>query len=109
MVAAGVVYCAMGFPTMRSHHQRPERVRIARPRTRFDRLRASPVFARFIGGALCSVPGLMLVVALRFAHEVSWDLPRLVLAEAALVALRAGVNVFWVVVAGTGLFLIFGR
>ncbi|HEY5909208.1 MAG TPA: chromate efflux transporter [Verrucomicrobiae bacterium] len=75
----------------------------------FDRLRTSPVFVRLIGGALCSFPGLLLVVTAHFAHSVRWDTPRLLLAVAAFVALRLRANIFWVVVIGTGLSLFFCR
>lgn len=75
----------------------------------FDRLRTSPVFARFIGGALCSFPSLLLIVTLHFAQSVRWDVPRLLLAGAAFVALRLGTNIFRVVVTGIGLSLLFCR
>jgi chromate transporter len=75
----------------------------------YDRLRASPAFARLIGGALCSFPGLLLVVAIRFAQSVKWDIPHLALAVAAFAALRLGVNILWVVIVGTGLSLLFCR
>jgi chromate transporter len=75
----------------------------------FDRLRASPVFARFVTGALCSFPGLLLIVTVHFAQEVRWNGPRLVLAGAGFLALRLGINIFWVVVIGTGLSLLLGR
>jgi len=76
---------------------------------RFDRLRASPVFARLIGGALCSFPGLLLIVTVHFAQSVQWDAARTLLAAAAFVALRLGANILWVVVIGTGLSLLFCR
>ncbi len=72
----------------------------------FDRLRASPLFARLIGGALCSFPGLLLVVTIHFARTVGWDVPHVLLAAAAFVALRLGANILWVVVVGTGLSLL---
>lgn len=75
----------------------------------FDRLRRSPVFAGFIGGALCSFPGLLLVVTCHFAQNVRWDVPRLLLSVAALLALRLGTNILWVVVLGTGVSLLFCR
>ncbi|MCC6821550.1 MAG: chromate efflux transporter [Verrucomicrobia subdivision 3 bacterium] len=75
----------------------------------FDRLRASPVFARLIGGALCSFPGLLLIVTFHFAQSVSWNPARLLLAGAAFVALRLGANIFWVVVIGAGFAMIFCR
>ncbi len=75
----------------------------------FDRLRASPVFARLISGALCSFPGLLLVVTVHFAQSVRWDLSRGLLAGAAFFALRFGANVLWVVLIGTGLSLLLCR
>ena len=75
----------------------------------FDRLRTSPIFARLIGGALCSFPGLLVIVTSHFAQSVRWDVPRLLLALVAFVALRLGANIFWVVVVGTGLSLIVCR
>lgn len=75
----------------------------------FDRLRASPVFARLITGALCSFPGLLLIVTVHFAQDVRWNGPRLVLAGVAFLALRLGANIFWVVVLGSGLALLLCR
>ena len=75
----------------------------------YDRLRASPVFAKLIGGALCSFPGLLMVVTVHFAQSVQWDAPRLLLACAAFIALRLGTNILWIVVIGTGLSLMFCR
>jgi chromate transporter len=75
----------------------------------YDRLRASPVFAKLIGGALCSFPGLLLIIAIRFAQSVRWDVPHLALAVASFAALRLGVNILWVVILGTGLSLLFCR
>ena len=75
----------------------------------FDRLRNSPAFTKLIGGALCSFPGLLLVVGVRFAQSVKWDIPHLALAVAAFSALRLEVNILWVVILGTGLSLLFCR
>jgi len=75
----------------------------------FERLRTSPAFAKLIGGALCSFPGLLLIVAIRFAQSVRWDVPHLALAAAAFAALRLGVNILWVVILGTGLSLLLCR
>ena len=75
----------------------------------FERLRTSPAFAKLIGGALCSFPGLLLMVAIRFAQSVRWDVPHLALAAAAFAALRLGVNILWVVILGTGLSLLLCR
>jgi chromate transporter len=73
----------------------------------FVRLRKSPAFTKLIGGALCSFPGLLLVVAIHFAQSVRWDFPHVALGLAAFGALRSGVNILWVVVLGTGLSLLF--
>ena len=52
---------------------------------------------------------LLLIVAIRFAQSVKWDVPHFVLAVTAFAALRLGVNILWVVIVGTGLSLIFCR
>ena len=75
----------------------------------YDRLRTSPTFTKLIGGALCSFPGLLLIVTIHFAQSVRWDVPHLALAVAAFAALRLGVNILWVVTLGTGLSLLFCR
>ena len=66
----------------------------------FDRLRASRLFNRIIGGILCSFVGLLLTVTLRFAGNVQWDVLRLILAGAAFMALRLKVDILWVVAIG---------
>jgi hypothetical protein len=45
--------------------------------------------------------GLLLIVTIRFAGNVHWDLPRIILASSALGALLLEVDILWVVVAGT--------
>jgi chromate transporter len=72
----------------------------------FDRLRASDYFNRCMSGILASFVGLLLSVTIQFALGVSWDVPRIVLAGAALVALVRGVDVLWVVLVGIALSLI---
>jgi chromate transporter len=67
----------------------------------FDRLRASPWFARAIGGILCSFVGLLLTVTVRFALNVHWDFPHMALAGAAFAALIFKQDILWVVLAGT--------
>jgi chromate transporter len=67
----------------------------------YDRLRMSGHFQKAIEGILCSFVGLLLSVTVRFAMNVSWDLPRILLAIAAFVALRLKVNILWVVLIGT--------
>jgi chromate transporter len=67
----------------------------------FDRLRTSIYFNKVIGGVLCSFVGLLLTVTIRFALNVHWDLPHILLAGGALVALLLKVDILWVVIAGT--------
>jgi chromate transporter len=67
----------------------------------FDRLRTSAHFNKVIGGVLCSFVGLLLTVTIRFALNVHWDLPHIVLASAALIALLRKVDILWVVLVGT--------
>ena len=67
----------------------------------FDRLRVSATFNRVIAGVLCSFVGLLLIVTIRFALNVHWDLPHALLASGALVALLLKVDILWVVVIGT--------
>jgi chromate transporter len=67
----------------------------------FERFRKSPWFARAIGGILCSFVGLLLTVTIRFAWNVPWDFPHMMLAGAAFVALVFKLDILWVVLAGT--------
>ena len=67
----------------------------------FDRLRASPWFARAISGILCSFVGLLFTVTIRFAWNVHWDFPHMALAGAAFAALIFKLDILWVVLAGT--------
>jgi chromate transporter len=67
----------------------------------FDRLRSSPYFQNALRGSLCSFVGLLLTVTLRFAWNIPWDLPRILLASAAAAALLLKVDLLWVVAAGT--------
>ena len=66
----------------------------------FDRFRASDQFNRCIAGILASFMGLLLSVTIQFALDVPWDIPRIVLAGAALVALLLRADVLWVVLVG---------
>ena len=66
----------------------------------FDRLRSSRRFNQAIGGVLCSFVGLLATVALRFAWNIPWDVPRALLAGVAFIALVRKVDILWVVVLG---------
>jgi chromate transporter len=72
----------------------------------FDRLRSSPYFKKVITGILCSFVGLLLTVTIRFALDIPWDIPRILLSGAAFVALILKVDILWVVLAGTVISLI---
>lgn len=73
----------------------------------FDRLRASPFFTKAQGGILSSFVGLLLVVTLRFAADVSWDMGHVLLVIAAFIALRLQVDIFYVVLAGVVISVVF--
>ena len=72
----------------------------------FDRLRSSPYFKKVITGILCSFVGLLLTVTIRFALDIPWDVPRILLSGAAFVALVLKVDILWVVIIGTVISLI---
>ena len=72
----------------------------------FDRLRSSPYFKKVITGVLCSFVGLLLTVTIRFALDIPWDVPRILLAVGAFVALILKVDILWVVLVGTGISLL---
>jgi chromate transporter len=67
----------------------------------FDRLRSSPYFKKVITGILCSFVGLLLTVTIRFALNIPWDVPRILLSGAAFIALILKVDILWVVLLGT--------
>jgi chromate transporter len=69
----------------------------------FHRLRQSPVFTRAVQGILASFVGLLLYVAIRFALAVPWDVPRICLAVAALIAILRKVDLLYVVLIGAGI------
>jgi chromate transporter len=69
----------------------------------FERLRASVYFNKAIQGVLCSFVGLLFTVTIRFAWNVHWDIPHILLSAAALTALLLKVDILWVVIAGIGL------
>ena len=68
----------------------------------FDRLRNSAWFNKVITGILISFVGLLLTMTVRFAIDVHWDIPRILLTAAAFAALLSKkVDILWVVLAGT--------
>ena len=72
----------------------------------FDRLRSSPYFKKVITGILCSFVGLLLTVTMRFALNIPWDVPRILLSGAAFIALVLKVDILWVALIGTVISLI---
>jgi chromate transporter len=73
----------------------------------FDRLRSSRYFNQVIQGVLCSFVGLLFTVTIRFALNVYWDVPHILLGVAAMIALLLKVDILWVVLTGILLSIIF--
>jgi chromate transporter len=65
----------------------------------FGRLRSRPRFTSALHGALLSFVGLLVSVTVQFGGAIHWSLGTGALAVLAFVALRAGVDVHWVVLA----------
>jgi chromate transporter len=72
----------------------------------YDQLRSRPFFSRIITGVLCSFTGLLFAVTLNFAMTVHWDWAHTLLAVAAFIALLYDVDILWVVLLGTGLWIV---
>ena len=66
----------------------------------FDRLHRWWVFQRALRASLASLVGLMAAMAGRFLEAAPWNPAAVVIAVAALLALRRGVDVLWVVMGG---------
>jgi len=73
----------------------------------FDKLNAFPYFSKAVSGILSSFVGLLLAVTVLFALKVPWDFFRAFIAIAAFVALLLKVEVYWVVIAGIALSVLF--
>jgi chromate transporter len=67
----------------------------------FDGLRRAAFFNAATRGILCSFVGLLLAVTIRFALNVTWDMPRILVGVAAFVALLLKVDIIWIVLLGT--------
>jgi chromate transporter len=65
----------------------------------FDRLRETRYFNKAIRGVSVSFVGLLLVTTIHFGQNIPWDLPRIILAGGAFVALYLKVDILWVVLA----------
>jgi chromate transporter len=68
-----------------------------------DRLVTSPLARRVLKGSLISLVGLMAAVAVRFGLSIQWTAAQAIFAAAAFIALRKGVDILWVVLAGAGI------
>jgi chromate transporter len=73
----------------------------------FDRLQRSLWFRRAIRGVLASFVGLLAAVGINFGLAASWSIPAVVLALAALAALRLKVDILWVVLVGAAVSTLF--
>lgn len=62
-----------------------------------DRLAGSAFAQRILHGSLVTLVGLMAAMGGRFALSLSWGLAELALGAGALIALRLGVDILWVV------------
>jgi chromate transporter len=69
----------------------------------FDRLQHSLVFRRALRGVLASFVGLLAAVAVNFGSAVPWSIPAVLIAVAALAALRLKIDILWVVLAGAAI------
>jgi len=66
----------------------------------FERLKNSAYFMRAVEGIFASFVGLLLFVCIKFAVAVPWDIMRILLGVAALVALLRKVDVLYIVPVG---------
>jgi chromate transporter len=66
----------------------------------FSLLRHRAWFPAALHGALLSFVGLLVSAVFQLGHAVAWDLGRGAMAVVAFLALRGGVDVLWVVLAG---------
>jgi len=73
----------------------------------FDRLRHWPLFRRAVRGVLAAFLGLLAAVTVTFAIAIPWSIPAVILAGAALAALRLKVDILWVVLVGAGVSILF--
>jgi len=66
----------------------------------YDRLSASPYFFRATRGVLAAFIGVLFFITVEFASAIHWDLVRVLLGFAALIALIKKVDILYVVLAG---------
>jgi len=66
----------------------------------FDRLKSSAYFSSPVRAILCSFVGLLLMVTVRFATNMPWDIPRIGLGIAAFLALLMKTETIWIISVG---------
>lgn len=66
----------------------------------FDRLKTSPLFLKATKGVLASFVGLLLYVLIKFGLAVPWDILRILLGMAALIALIKKIDLLYIVIIG---------
>ncbi len=71
-----------------------------------DRLLTSRLFHKVLRASLATLGGLMTAVGTSLGAAQDWRPASVVLASAAFIALRRGVDVLWVVLGGTGLWVL---
>lgn len=64
-----------------------------------DRLKTAPFFLKATKGILASFVGLLFFVMIKFAAAVTWDVMRVILVCAVLIALLRKVDILYVVLA----------
>ena len=77
----------------------PSFVMVIAAAPRFGAFRGRPWFEPALHGAMLSFVGLLVSVTAQFSKAMTWSVGSAVLAALALVALRCGVDVLWVVLA----------
>jgi chromate transporter len=73
----------------------------------FDRLRAHPTCRRAITGIISSFVGFLAVVTFHFASGTNWNPTLIVISLLAFAALILKIDIFWVVVVGTLVSILF--
>jgi len=66
----------------------------------FAKLQRSRYFSRIIRSILYSFVGMLLSVVIHFALNITWDIPRILLAIATFTALVCNVKLPWIIIAG---------
>jgi chromate transporter len=67
----------------------------------FDRISHNRTFQWAMRGVLVSFTGLLLSVCLRFGMTIAWDIPRVIIVTATLLALWRTIDILWIVLIGT--------